>query len=68
MLYAKSLGKIFGLFSVGPKIWYSSDSETWMMTIDHIKPTIKLIPCSTYYCDVEFKELKETIFNVFYCI
>ena len=50
------LGKHSDSFSVGNKIWRSSDGETWMMTVDHIKPTTKLIPSSTYFCDVEFKK------------
>ena len=37
------------MISVGNKIWKSSDGETWMMTIDHIKPTIDLIPFNTFF-------------------
>ena len=37
------LGESSALFSVGNKIRMSSDGETWMMTIDHFKPTTQLI-------------------------
>jgi hypothetical protein len=46
-------------------IWKPSDGETWMMTIDHLKPTTALIPF-TMFCDVDFKKKQTTSSNRVY--
>ena len=44
------------VFSVGSKMWKSSDGETYMMAHDIIKPTIDLIPLNTYCCFIDFRK------------
>ena len=60
------LGKNSDLLSVGIQIWKSYDRETWMVTIDNIKPTIELIPLNTYFGYVELHEKKTQKPNRFY--
>ena len=43
MFSAQSLWTNADLIAVGKKIWKSSDCETYMMNVDHIKPTAELI-------------------------
>ena len=47
-------GKNSDVISVGNKIWKSPDGETYMGTIDNIKPAIELLPFKTYVCYVAF--------------
>ena len=49
------LGKNYDLLSVGHNIWKSSDGVTWMLTFDHIKPTIEPTPCITYFAMLNSK-------------
>ena len=60
------LSKNYDMLPVGNKIWKSSDGESWLITIDQIKPTIELIPFNTYCCDVDFPKKTATSPNRFF--